>query len=1016
VCVLQRTPFRGHPALICNLMDVKHVNTNETGGGSMVEVTPPQRRALPVSESERAVTLVELKQAPVPESVTNNHTQIKECLKSILDVFRLFGYVSEETIMDRTYSHWCTLADAIGTGEDVWMKLMKYKLAAFCACHLNQPLPPRPFPSSLNDEAGVLIGGKPYRYQGILLNEKNAHYIKYNQNTTHNGYPVAPGQAAFLRKLEFLSSISKSKKGMPRANKSMLESATKDAFTKLTTAEPDNRLTFRTMKSVELRRWGDLDSYGRLAMENSNMLFHVQQSDIVAQLQRTVQEIFRGHLFTDEDRYQAIFPSTSANYQRSRSGGGAVAAIFEAKGLLDGLRTPGGPTLFKQTSTTISLDHDTGLIHSGNENILNGDHHQRIPLLVADYTPLETRFKTLWQRLLVHAHTEEVDMEVLLVALAESLKIRIISKGPAATYTVLKSLQMYMHRTLRKHPAFALIGEEISPEYIQLRMGPPGGSISGGPEHADDDVWHPTDNTKYLSGDFKDATNNIKSWVSDTIVHTLSSYIGLSSLERELFESSLTGHTIVHPTTGEPFEQRTGQLMGSVTSFPILCIANAALARFAWEQAHGRRIDLVNLRAAFNGDDMVMRCDRLTYQIWKKIVGFAGLQESVGKTYFSQWFLQMNSRMFAPIFGKAFTFMDPHITTAWARPKPRCPLHWMLIHDVDMGLVNGMTRSTGKVGTFDAVGPNNIGSRARDLYHFAPDDVADAAARLFVYRNYDVLITLRVPWFAPEWIGGVGLPAHRKLDGTWFGMTDEDLEKAQYIRLNWRNRRPERATDTPWNVHRLVQKRLPKALTVSHVHHMEPVIEASDRLYGKTAIGLLFDSSVELKDLFDPDFTSTKKRVLRHNERLWADAKRLSLRKPREELISELLAGQGRADIYGVLEREVSNGTFVYPHANAREDGGFEFGQEHHVEERVPALRTQPLPSRSLPSSSAPVPPTEPRSARQPFAATLSHAEVPVNRMIATPLLDAEQSARQEMIMGFVVDSVKDGGTGFRLF
>lgn len=102
--------------------------------------------------------------------------------------------------------------------------------------------------------------------------------------------------------------------------------------------------------------------------------------------------------------------------------------------------------------------------------------------------------------------------------------------------------------------------------------------------------------------------------------------------------------------------QRTGQLMGSIVSFPILCTANlicywCALNEYA-ETYLGRSIDIDDvekLPVKINGDDILFRSDEALYAIWLKYLDYMGFILSLGKNYVHPNIFTINSACFRHI-------------------------------------------------------------------------------------------------------------------------------------------------------------------------------------------------------------------------------------------------------------------------------------------------------------------------------------------------------------------------------
>lgn len=88
--------------------------------------------------------------------------------------------------------------------------------------------------------------------------------------------------------------------------------------------------------------------------------------------------------------------------------------------------------------------------------------------------------------------------------------------------------------------------------------------------------------------------------------------------------------------------------MGSPISFPVLCLFNAALTRYALEiasSANPRVYRLDELPMLINGDDLLCRTNPLEYLVWKDIVDFGGLTPSIGKNFRSRTIGTINSEM-----------------------------------------------------------------------------------------------------------------------------------------------------------------------------------------------------------------------------------------------------------------------------------------------------------------------------------------------------------------------------------
>lgn len=219
--------------------------------------------------------------------------------------------------------------------------------------------------------------------------------------------------------------------------------------------------------------------------------------------------------------------------------------------------------------------------------------------------------------------------------ICEPLKVRIITKGPAVLYWRCKPIQKALWSALKRFPHFRLIGRPIC-----------AGELSG--------------EGKYLASvDYSAATDG----VSQAIGLRLLGYIlARSSLPTEAIDAALTAfgsHEIHYPLFEfegwqtedmkilpcghmPPVQQTNGQLMGSIMSFPILCLINLATLR-ATEKLTGIKIK----DPLINGDDMFYSADCPSFwQVQCQVAQAIGLEPSVGKCYLSQHCCSMNSVAF----------------------------------------------------------------------------------------------------------------------------------------------------------------------------------------------------------------------------------------------------------------------------------------------------------------------------------------------------------------------------------
>jgi hypothetical protein len=116
------------------------------------------------------------------------------------------------------------------------------------------------------------------------------------------------------------------------------------------------------------------------------------------------------------------------------------------------------------------------------------------------------------------------------------------------------------------------------------------------------------------------------------------------------FEAVLLEQVLVYPPEAHqpPVLQRNGQLMGSVLSFPVLCILNLftyvqSLPEEMRLRVLSGRLSLRTLAVLINGDDILFRADPDQYQRWLVGSSSVGFTLSLGKNFVHPRFFTVNS-------------------------------------------------------------------------------------------------------------------------------------------------------------------------------------------------------------------------------------------------------------------------------------------------------------------------------------------------------------------------------------
>jgi len=806
-----------------------------------------------------------------PDSSTAVLENLRVSLDLIVQTLELYGFRREKSSLNNTLQRWSLYVSEVavdvergvnaklpgfldnlgvaGTaGASIgWMKVVKYKLAAFCSLKLGSALPKRPFASV--DNAGVLVGGAPMRFLRTM--EKRAARDKLD----------GPDR---IRWISLLSTLMNGvKKGCPRPDKTAVAVSAALSVASLVSPPSVKPRTGRMLWSDQLN---ENDHLSKKAVNPFINRFRLEM-----ELIRTVDELFDGKEKPDWDQVEPFFPSTSSNYVNSIKKGGAVSALKSNPSLQSTFLDVAAP----QVLTSSNKDRD----QSENESL--GVYQHLYPFTGKDFRSSFQKFFSRARKLAL----KEIP-GVKPVGLSEALKVRTISKGPPLTYTVLRPLQKFLWSSLKNHTAFRLIGKPVDPLDVLDRMGQKGCA----------------ENQFFVSGDYSAATDEIEPWVSQVIVDRLCQNLELPSDVRALFHRALTQHIFdltgredeaLRSALGAPFRrQRNGQLMGSIVSFPILCMANAALCRMACEIGADRKFTLADCPLLVNGDDCLFRTTMEGYKAWQDAGKIMGLSESIGKTFTSKSYLNINSESFLYLPDGKRTVMVVRDGVPVRRPQP-----YMAVPFVNWGLILGLKRSAGfgdekekMTGVF-LVDDQGFAMRARELVEKAPEDMQSAVFKRFLNRHWDRLHQVRLPWYIPTRLGGIGLPIVRGTGaktgvgscantmnfgpasyGILYGPSGLDLSCARWIAHNHLTDVVSSFTSPTWKVRGLVNRAIglePIVVEGSHARKLEHASHTLESLctsyvFMTSSVATLLDDNPSEKGLF----------AIRANEGLWDQASR----------------------------------------------------------------------------------------------------------------------------------------------
>jgi len=216
-------------------------------------------------------------------------------------------------------------------------------------------------------------------------------------------------------------------------------------------------------------------------------------------------------------------------------------------------------------------------------------------------------------------------------AIAEPLKVRMITIGEKDT-KVLQPFQKALWTYLGEQPQFCLTNGVKTLEDFENETLPWIHRIEEcirriDSQADDDDYW--------LSGDYTAATDNFPMSVTRELMEGILEEIDHEPT-REWVRWEISSHEIRYPH-GESGVQTSGQLMGSLLSFPLLCFLNDYAVSSSGFKTGSYLV---------NGDDVVAKGSMKSIFTWKDRSPQVGLSLSVGKNFIDKDFCTVNSQLF----------------------------------------------------------------------------------------------------------------------------------------------------------------------------------------------------------------------------------------------------------------------------------------------------------------------------------------------------------------------------------
>jgi hypothetical protein len=222
-----------------------------------------------------------------------------------------------------------------------------------------------------------------------------------------------------------------------------------------------------------------------------------------------------------------------------------------------------------------------------------------------------------------------------------------ITKGQVLPYYFAKFFQKAMFKFLRSFPQFALIGEPVSMTHLK--------QILDQEEWINENYFINFEFDKWVSGDYSAATDSIKSIYTMVAFESFLVRSGLDEIDCNILRSVLYSSIVEYPPGSSPdgsalksVVQKSGQLMGSPLSFPILCMINLiayaiAMKRYLKSLGCNVSIPLDRLPVKVNGDDILFRTNAKFYKFWLESISEVGFSLSIGKNYVHPNVMTINS-------------------------------------------------------------------------------------------------------------------------------------------------------------------------------------------------------------------------------------------------------------------------------------------------------------------------------------------------------------------------------------
>jgi hypothetical protein len=163
-----------------------------------------------------------------------------------------------------------------------------------------------------------------------------------------------------------------------------------------------------------------------------------------------------------------------------------------------------------------------------------------------------------------------------------------------------------------------------------------------------------------VSGDYKSATDNLPTEVAEAALDVILAHSSSVPESIKRYAKAILRPRMFSVDQRLEFVPSVGQMMGSLLSFPLLCLQNYLAFRWA-RMSCTRRLPLL-----INGDDILFQSSEAFASRWMDVVASVGLEVERTKTSISESFGSLNSTLFR--WSGEFLHVVPTVRMGMLRP------------------------------------------------------------------------------------------------------------------------------------------------------------------------------------------------------------------------------------------------------------------------------------------------------------------------------------------------------------